>query len=173
MTLSEIYQKGADILESKRLGFMLRGVETEYVLRNNEEIFKRYRFRQRAIDSIEANTATRLLNLDLQVPIVMSSITAPIPQIQPEGLLQVARALKETGSMMSIGTPIPTNLKQLVETGVPLMQTVKPHANRNRLMEMIAQAEAAGVTWVGIEIDAGCGTKILDREVVPEIWTGG
>ena len=33
MLLSEIYQKGAEILEGKKLGFNLRGVETEFVLR--------------------------------------------------------------------------------------------------------------------------------------------
>ena len=104
--------------------------------------------------------------MKLQTPVVMSSITAPIPQIQPDGLVKVARALKEAGSMMSIGTPIPSNLKELVETGVPLIQTLKPISNRSQLMEMISQAEAAGVTWIGIEIDAGYGTKILDTPMV-------
>ncbi len=165
MTLSEIYQKGAEILESKKLGLNLRGVETEYVLKNNEEIFKRYRFLQRAINSIEATTITRLLDVELQVPIIMSSITGPIPQIQQNGLLKVAKALKEVGSMMCTGSPIPSNLKELVEVGVPIAQTVKPYTDRSRVMEMISQAEAAGVTWVGIEVDAGQGTKILDKQM--------
>ena len=91
MTLSDIYQKGAEILESKKLGLNLRGVETEYVLKNNEEIFKRYRFLQRAINSIEPTMRTRLLDVDLQVPIVMSSISGPIPQIQDNGLHDVDR----------------------------------------------------------------------------------
>ena len=54
-----------ELLESKRLSFMLRGVETEYVLRNNEEIFKKYRFHQKAIDAVEASTRTKLLNEEL------------------------------------------------------------------------------------------------------------
>ncbi len=166
MTLSEIYQKGAELLESKNLGFNLKGVETEFVLRNNEEVFKRYKFRQRAINSVEATTETRLLDVELQVPIIMSSITAPIPQIQQDGLLKVARALKEVGSMMSLGTPVPSNLKDLVEVGVPLIQTVKPFTDRSRVMQMISQAEAAGVSWVGVEVDAGQGTKIMDRPMV-------
>jgi len=166
MTLSDVYERGAEILESKRLGFMLRGVETEYVMRNNEEIFKKYRFQQKTIDAAEASTKTKLLNVELQTPIVMSSITAPIPQIQPDGLVKVARALKEVGSIMSVGTPIPSNLKELVETGVPLIQTLKPISDRSQLMEMISQAEVSGVTWIGIEIDAGYGTKILDTPMV-------
>ena len=166
MKLSEIYQKGAEILESKKLGINLRGVETEFVMKHNEEIFARYLFLQQAIDSVEATTKTKLLNIELQVPIVMSSISAPIPQIQENGLLKVAKALKEVGSMMLTGSPMPANLKELVEVGVPLAQTFKPHADRNKLMKMIAEAEAAGVAWVGIEIDAGAGTKILDKPMV-------
>jgi 4-hydroxymandelate oxidase len=163
MSLSEIYQKGAEGLESKNLGFNLKGVETEFVLRNNEEVFKRYKFRQQAINSVEATTETRLLEVELKVPIVMSSITAPIPEIQRDGLLKVARALKETGSVMSLGTPAPPNLKDLVEIGVPLIQTVKPFADRGKVIQMILQAETAGVSWVGVEVDAGQGTKIIDR----------
>ncbi len=168
MTLSEIYQKGAHLLESKNLAFNLKGVETEFVLRNNEEVFKRYKFHQQAINSVEATLETRLLDVELQVPIVMSSITSPIPQIQQNGLLKVARALKETGSMMSLGTPVPSNLKELVEVGVPLIQTVKPFADRSRVMQMISQAEAAGVSWVGVEVDAGQGTKVIDRPMVKD-----
>jgi len=165
MTLSELYQKGAEIIESKKLGLNLKGVETEFVVKHNEEIFKRYKFIQRAINSIEATTRTRLLDVELQVPIIMSSISAPIPQIQPNGLLKVATALKETGSMMWTGTPIPSNLKELVEVGVPLVQTIKPYTDRSKVIKMISQAEAAGVTWVGIEVDAGQGTKVLDKQM--------
>jgi (S)-2-hydroxy-acid oxidase len=96
----------------------------------------------------------------------MSSISAPIPQIQENGLLKVARALKEAGSMMWTGSPMPANLRELVEVGVPLVQTFKPLADRDKLLKMISQAEAAGVTWVGVEIDAGQGTKILDKSMV-------
>jgi len=162
MTLSEIYQKGAEVIESKKVGIGLRGVETEFVLRNNEEIFRRYKFVQRAINSIEPTTKTKLLDIELQVPMVMSAMSWGIPQIEPDGLLKVARALKAVGSMMWTGSPIPSNLKELAEVGVPLVQTVKPFTDRKKMMETIAQIEAAGVTWVGIEVDAGQGTKILD-----------
>ncbi len=168
MTLSEIYQKGAEILASKKLGLNLRGVETEFVLKHNAEIFDRYLFLQQAIDSVEATTKTKLLDIELQAPIIMSSITAPIPQIQENGLLKVAKALKEVGSMMLTGSPMPANLKELVEVGVPLAQTFKPHADRNKLMKMIAEAEASGVNWVGIEIDAGAGTKVLDKQMAAD-----
>jgi (S)-2-hydroxy-acid oxidase len=35
-------------------------------------------------------------------------------------------------------------------------------------MEMISMANQAGVAWIGIEIDAGQGTKVLDRQRVKD-----
>ncbi|MFC1910020.1 alpha-hydroxy-acid oxidizing protein [Chloroflexota bacterium] len=169
MSLSEIYQKGIELLENKNLGLYLRGVETEFVLINNDEIFKWFKFRQQAINSSEATTKTRLLDVDLEIPIVMSSITVPIPQIQEYGLLKVARALKEVGSMMSLGSSVDANvLKTLVEVGVPILLTVKPFADRNKLIQLITKAEAAGVNWIGVEVDAGQGTKLLDKRTIKD-----
>jgi (S)-2-hydroxy-acid oxidase len=82
--------------------------------------------------------------------------------------MKVARALKKAGSMMFLGSPMPPNLKELVAVGVPVAQTFKPYADRMKLMDMIAVAEDAGVTWVGIEIDAGQGTKIMDSQRVKD-----
>jgi 4-hydroxymandelate oxidase len=146
-------------MEAKGLTYNLEGVGTEFVLRHNEEVFTRYMFYQKAINSIEVTTRTRLLDVDLQAPIIMSSITNPIPQIVEDGLLKVARALKEAGSMMSLGTPIPSNLKEIVGVGVPVIQTVKPFTDRSIVIDWISRAEDAGVTWVGIEVDAGLGTR--------------
>lgn len=159
MELDEIYRKGTEAMEAKGLSHNLEGVETDFVLRHNEEIFTQYMFSQKAINSIEVTTGTRLLDVELQAPIIMSSMTSPIPQIEDDGLLKVARALKEAGSMMSLGTPIPSNLKEIVEVGVPVIQTVKPFTDRSIVMDWISRAEDAGVTWVGIEVDAGLGTR--------------
>jgi 4-hydroxymandelate oxidase len=164
MTLTEIYQKGHDVLVSKGLDLRLRGVETEYVRKHNEEIFSKYRFYQKAINSINVSTATKLLDIELQIPIVMSSITGLLNQIQPDGFIKVARALKATGSMMWIGSPGGPALQDLLAIGVPVGQTVKPLIERDKITELLLQAEAAGASWVGIEVDAGQGTKILDKQ---------
>ena len=165
MELTEVYCKGSEILDNTKLGFVLKGVETESVLRNNEQILARYKFVQKAINNIEPITTTKLLDVELKVPIVMSSIAAPIPAIQKDGFRAVALALKEVGSMMWVGTPAPSDLKEIVQIGVPVVQTIKPFIDRSKIRKALAQAEAAGVTWVGIEVDAGQGTKILDRQM--------
>jgi 4-hydroxymandelate oxidase len=159
MNLEELYENGNRVMEEKGLTFNLEGVETEFILRHNEEIFTKHVFLQKVINSVEVTTKTRLLDVELEAPVIMSSITHPFELVQEDGLLKVARALRDTGSMMSLGTPIPPNLKELVETGVPLIQTVKPWEDRDRVMRWVERAEEAGVTWVGIEVDAALGTR--------------
>ena len=159
MTLDEIYRRGIEVMEAKGLTFNLDGMEPGFTLKHNEEVFKKYMFRQKAIGSVEATTRTKLLDVELKVPIIMSSITMPIPLIEKDGLLKVARALKEVGSMMSLGTPLPPNIEELVATGVPLIQTAKPLADREQLMKWISRADEAGVTMVGVEVDAAQGTR--------------
>lgn len=163
MKLSEIYAKGAENLRKKKLLFYLQGVETEFVLEHNEEIFKRFKFLQKAIGSKPASTETTLLGVNLKTPITMSSVSMPIPQIAEDGLIQVAQGVREAGSMMWTGSPLPKNLDELVRTGVPLVQTIKPYEERGRIFQEIETAERAGVTAVGVEVDAGQGTKIRDQ----------
>lgn len=163
MKLTEIYAKGAENLKKKKLLFYLQGVETEFVLQHNEEIFRRFKFLQKAIGSEPASTETTLLGVRLKTPITMSSVSMPIPQIAEDGLLHVAQAVKQVGSMMWTGSPLPKNLEELVQTGVPLVQTVKPYEDRKKVLQEIQTAESAGVTAVGVEIDAGQGTKVYDQ----------
>ncbi len=167
MNLSEMYEKGKNAMLEKDYGVFLKGVETEFVLRNNRQIFDRYTFRQRAIDADpEPDTTLDVLGVTLGTPVIMSAMTTPITAITEEGLFKVARGLKEAGSMMWTGSPIPNNLKALKETGVPLAANVKPLKDREKMLEALREIQEAGVDWVGVEVDSGMGTKILDKQMV-------
>jgi hypothetical protein len=52
MELTEIYEKGKALLKDRDIGFLLDGVETEFVMRNNRRILDRYTFRQHCIDGV-------------------------------------------------------------------------------------------------------------------------
>ncbi len=171
MKLNDLYQKGAAVLTEKKLDFMLKGVETEFVLEHNAAMLAQYTFLQRAINTIqEVSTRSTVLNVELETPVIMSSMNAPIPQIADNGLVITARALKKTGSMMWTGSPIPTNLEEIVKTGVPVCQTVKPLRDRKALKEKLIEIEKTGVTWIGIEVDAGQCTKVLDTMMTKDCF---
>ena len=163
MGLTDLYVKGEELIRQRDIGLYLNGVETGFVIAHDRRMLDRYTFRQHCIDAAEPCTHCQVLGVDLATPVIMSSITAPISAIVENGLMEVALALKETGSLMWTGSPIPKNLKQIVETGVPVAANVKPLEDRAKLYSAIDECQDAGVQWVGIEIDAGLGTKIGDR----------
>ncbi|HDG96772.1 MAG TPA: hypothetical protein ENG73_01170 [Desulfobacterales bacterium] len=142
-------------------------METEFVMHNNRQIMGQYTFRQKAIDAIaEPDTSVEVLGVKLRTPVIMSAMTMPIPAIAEDGLLKVARALKDAGSLMWTGSPIPADLKALKATGVPLAANVKPLKERKKIYEALELMQEAEVDWIGIEIDSGQGTKVLDRQRV-------
>jgi len=107
MKLTEIYEKGKTELDSKPLNYLLDGVETGFVLKHNREIIDQYVFVPQCIDGTEPVTKTEVLGINLKTPVVMSAMTNPIPAISENGLFQVAEGLKQAGSLMWTGTPIP------------------------------------------------------------------
>jgi isopentenyl diphosphate isomerase/L-lactate dehydrogenase-like FMN-dependent dehydrogenase len=168
MELTEIYQNGEQILRERDIGFLIDGVETGFVLTHNRQVLDRYTMRQQCIDGPEARTACHVLGVDLSMPIIMSAMTMPIPAIVEDGLMEVAAGLKAAGSLMWTGTPIPQNLRQIAETGVPLAANVKPFEDRNKMFQALDEVQETGVRWVGIEIDAGQGTKVRDRQMASD-----
>ena len=163
MDLTELYQKGEELLRKRDIGVFLDGVETGFILSHNRRVLDRYTFRQRCIDAVKSNTHCKVLGIDLSTPVIMSAITTPIPAIVENGLTEVALALKEVGSLLWTGSVIPKNLREIVNTGVPVAANVKPLEDRKELFSILDEFQEAGVNWVGIEIDAALGTKIGDK----------
>jgi isopentenyl diphosphate isomerase/L-lactate dehydrogenase-like FMN-dependent dehydrogenase len=168
MELGVIYEEGERLLREKDIGFLLDGVETEFVMANNREVLDRYTFRQRCIDGVAPQTHCQVLGVSLRTPVIMSAMTMPIPAIVDDGLMEVAAGLKDSGSLMWTGTPIPQNLKQIAAKGVPLAANVKPFIDRAKMFQTIDDIQAAGVDWLGIEIDSGQGTKVKDRQMASD-----
>jgi len=168
MGLKDIYKKGEGELRMRDIGWLLDGVESEFVISNNRRILDQFTIRQRCIDGVVADTRCTVLGLELKTPVIMSSMTMPIPAIMKDGLLETAKGLKEAGSLIWTGTPIPQNLKEIVATGVPVAANVKPWINREKMFEAIDEVQSAGINWIGIEIDSGQGTKIHDKQVASD-----
>ena len=168
MGLSDIYRKGERLLREKEFGWLLDAVETGFIIEHDRCILDRYAFRPQYIDGVKPKTACRVLGVELATPVIMSAMTMPIPAITENGLMDVAEALKKAGSLMWTGTPIPKNLKKLTAVGVPVVANAKPLRDRDQMFQCLEDIQQAGVTWVGIETDAGQGTKVHDKQVASD-----
>jgi len=168
MEPTELYRQGEALLRNRDIGFALDGVETGSVLDRNRRVLDRYTFRQQCIDAPEATTRCRILGVDLETPVIMSAMTMPIPAIVDQGMMRTAEGLRDAGSLLWTGTPIPRDLPEIIRTGVPVAANVKPHQDRDSLFRQIDEIQEAGVRWVGVEIDSGVGTKIGDRPMASD-----
>ncbi len=168
MDLTDLYSKGEEALRQREIGHLLDGVETGFILRHDRLILDRYTFRQKSIDAVEGSTRCEVMGVPFSAPVIMSAMTMPIPAVMDDGLLAVAQGLKEAGSLMWTGTPVPHNLKEILKTGVSLAANVKPFKDRRKVFQLLDDIQDAGVHWMGIEIDSGQGTKIRDRMVATD-----
>jgi 4-hydroxymandelate oxidase len=168
MGLTEIYRKGKKVLGGKEFGWVLEAVETGFIPAHDRRILDRYTFQPHYIDGVESKTSCRILDVELATPVIMSAMTMPIPAITASGMMDVALALKDAGSLMWTGTPIPKNLKELADTGVPIVANAKPFKDRDKVFRDLEEIQKADVTWLGIETDAGQGTKIHDKQVASD-----
>ena len=121
MNLTELYQKGKELLDQQPHGKILDAVETEFDIVHDRVILDRYTFQLKCIDAVESNTDCHVLGVDLETPVIMSAVTTPIPSIRKNGLMEMALGLKDAGSLMWIGSQIPGNLEEIVATGVPVV----------------------------------------------------
>jgi isopentenyl diphosphate isomerase/L-lactate dehydrogenase-like FMN-dependent dehydrogenase len=165
MNLDEIYTRGQAFFRDKAYGRTLDYVETGFIKAHDRRVIDRYTFRPRCVDAGEATTAVSFLGIDLQTPVIMSAMTMPIPAMGENAMGDLARALKDCGSLLWTGTPIPKDLETLVDVGVPVAANVKPLRDRAKLQAEIEFLLACNVTWLGIELDAGQGTKVGDQEM--------
>jgi len=81
MELREIYKKGEAELKTRDIGWLLDGVETEFVMSNNRRVLDQYTIKQQCIDGVEPVTLCTVLGVELKTPVIMSSMTMPIPAI--------------------------------------------------------------------------------------------
>ncbi len=166
--LDKLYEEGKEKL--KEIGIyedLEVGVETGYVNEHNKEIFRKFHLVMAGIDAEFAETATNAFGISLDTPLMMAQITYPIPRITDDALIKIAEALKETGSMMWLGFPIPDNLEEIARI-VPVGQMIKPYKDRKKIFEAIEYVEKSGAVAYGVDFDSGARTKYLGKLRGPE-----
>ena len=64
MDLSELYERGEKAIRRKEFGFLLDGVETQYILKHDRAIIDKYTFSPAYIDAVESETSCTVLGID-------------------------------------------------------------------------------------------------------------
>lgn len=138
------------------------GAETNHVGRYNLQYFERFGFKFRLIDSREASTEITLFGRSFKTPIFGAALSG-LNDIADEPLAKLAAGLKDSGSMVWLGTATPQQLQEVLEVGAPTVRIVKPLRDIEAMVEELEEAEAAGAIAVGTDITSFYGGKTGDR----------
>lgn len=175
MSYAEIVEKGGRRL--KELGvydrYFNRGAESGATLRINREFFDTMRFRFNLIDAQPASTETEIFGVKLQTPVFGAAIStsAEMQKINDKPLVNVAKGVKDAGSLMFLGISSEPQLEAVLETGAPTVKIIKPYKDHKLVIQKLEHAERVGVKAVGMDIDFILGAKDVDTPIRADIMS--
>lgn len=167
---AEANLKAKDVLKhySTGEGSSVRpGPETNTVGRFNLRYFERFGFKFRIIDSEDASTEITLFNRKFKTPILSGALSG-LGDITEKPLVKVASGVKDSGSMMWLGIASSEHVKEVLETGCPMVRIIKPFKDVDAMIRELKEAEAGGAIAVGMDIDFFYGGKRGDRVFAPK-----
>jgi 4-hydroxymandelate oxidase len=170
MEYGELIEKAKANLKAKNKlteYYFRKGSETNYVGRYNVRYFRRFGFKFRMIDSLEASTELTLFNRKFGTPILSAALSG-MADITEKPLKKIALGVKESGSMMWVGIASQEQVKEILETGAPTVRIVKPFQDLEAMRRELKEAEEGGAIAVGTDMDFFYGGKRGDRTFAPK-----
>lgn len=131
------------------------GAGDEWTMRENIAAFARLPLRSRVLrDMHRATTATRLLGVDLDAPILIAP-TAYQTLAHPDGEIATALAAEATGTCMVVSTQASLPIEDIAAaTGGPLWFQLYIQPDREFTLALVKRAEAAAYRALVVTVDA-------------------
>lgn len=128
---------------------------TEYVIQSTREYLDSIFVEERLIDSGIPSLEMELFGETFSSPI-MTPAFSHMKNCAPDhldGMVEYAKAMKELNQVNWIGMGENDEFERVAQTGARTVKIVKPYADRDKIYNQIAFAEAHGALAVGIDID--------------------
>ncbi|MDP2931633.1 MAG: alpha-hydroxy acid oxidase [Chloroflexota bacterium] len=153
LTVSQLYARGKENLQKMGVdwAFAPDGIMGAAVQANRRYLDSLF-FEPKFLDPVEVDTGCTLFGARLKTPIYGSPIsrTKGMPE---NSLAEIARGLKNAGSLMMLGMGGSPDLQSAIDTGVPVVKIVKPYRTTELIYEKVRDAEQRGCVAVGMDID--------------------
>ena len=128
--------------------------DEELSMAANVRAFRRWRFQPRALTGITTvDTATRLLDRDLPLPLVMAP-TGYTRMMHPAGEIAVARAAQRHGLPYTLSTMSTTSIEDVAAAAQPdLWFQLYIQKDEGLTKELVSRADAAGYRVLVVTVD--------------------
>lgn len=110
---------------------------------------------QRLIDSVVPSLKMELFGHTFDTPIMMPAFShlKTFFEKRKNAMLDYAIAAKNLDAVNFVGTCENDEFGEILETGAKTVRIIKPYADRDRILNHLAYAEAHGALAVGMDID--------------------
>lgn len=118
----------------------------------SREYLDLFGFEQRLIGSAEPDISAELFGCRLASP-VMTAALSRLDRIRQDGLIQMAEAVRKTDTVMWLGVSEDEEVRKAADTGVRLIEIIKPFSDMKKVTDKIRFAVKNGCIAVGMDID--------------------
>lgn len=128
---------------------------TEYVIQNTRDYLDSIFVEERLIDSVVPSLEMELFGEKFSSPIMTPAFShmKTFAPGQGDGMIEYSKAMRELNQVNWIGMGENDEFERVAQTGARTVKIVKPYADRSKILDQIAYAEAHGALAVGIDID--------------------
>jgi len=155
LNLAEYHLFAKARLPAMVYGYYASGADDEQTLRDNEEAFRRLRFRPRVlIDVSRVDITKQVMGIDLSFPLMVAP-TAMQRMAHPEGELATARAVARIGTVMGLSSWATTSLEDVAAhvPGLPKFFQLYVYKDRAITERLVRRAERAGFRAIALTVD--------------------
>eukprot|EP00166_Cyanidium_caldarium_P006501 ctg_979.g327 len=155
LNLAEYHILARAKLPAMVYGYYSSGADDEQTLRDNEEAFKRLRFRPRVlIDVSNVDMTKRIMGIDVSFPLLVAP-SAMQRMAHPEGELATARAVARIGTVMGLSSWSTTSLEDVEAhvPGLPKFFQLYVYKDRALTERLVKRAEKAGFRAIALTVD--------------------
>eukprot|EP00188_Purpureofilum_apyrenoidigerum_P003356 Plantae.Rhodophyta-Purpureofilum_apyrenoidigerum.ctg34837.p1 GENE.Plantae.Rhodophyta-Purpureofilum_apyrenoidigerum.ctg34837~~Plantae.Rhodophyta-Purpureofilum_apyrenoidigerum.ctg34837.p1 ORF type:complete len:429 (+),score=73.99 Plantae.Rhodophyta-Purpureofilum_apyrenoidigerum.ctg34837:117-1289(+) len=155
VNIAELHARAKAKLTPMVYGYYSSGANDEQTLQDNEEGFRRLRFRPRVlVDVSNANMMTEVLGVRISFPLIVAP-TAMQRMAHPEGELATSRAVAKAGTIMGLSSWSTTPLEDVAKEapGAPRWFQLYVYKDREVTKQLVQRAEAAGYKAIALTVD--------------------
>jgi 4-hydroxymandelate oxidase len=170
LTISQTYVRGKERLAEigyKRV--LPPGSSTSATIYANRKYLDSLFFKTRFFNPPEVNTGLEIFGVKLRTPIFCSPLSG-VNELADTALTDIARGLKNAGSLLMLGIGGSPELQSAINTGVPVVKIIKPYKNAELIYKKLKDAEDRGCVAVGMDIDHFYGASRGDTVDMAEIF---
>mmetsp|Transcript_18759 Transcript_18759/g.46084 ORF Transcript_18759/g.46084 Transcript_18759/m.46084 type:complete len:385 (+) Transcript_18759:85-1239(+) len=131
------------------------GADDQQTLEDNENGYRRLRFRPRTLVDVSAHDlTTNVFGIKISFPLIVAP-TAMQRMAHPEGELATSRAVAKAGTIMTLSSWSTTSLEDVAAAapGAPRWFQLYVYKDREKTAQLVKRAEAAGYSAIALTVD--------------------